>query len=257
MPEVYAISNRTLKRAGRALGRARDVDVALALAAEVEARAPLFAPPLTLVRTTLLRDQLRGRRKMIKRLDALDFEPLIELQPHVTMAARTTDLEDVVAAAIVDQSERVDRAIQHASGVYFKDRAHGARIAIKKLRYLVEFSDSCDAQCKALKLLRRAQEALGQIHDREVLRSRLKRLDWDSQSTRAMSGALGELLEAEIRTFYQQFIARRPEIVALLQALHVWAAARHRGRLRRRMLTVGMAAVPSAAIVVLAKRVAR
>jgi CHAD domain-containing protein len=248
-------AHQALKDAGRVLGNARDVDVALELAAEIETRAPVFALPLAALRTTLVREQLRRRRKMVKRLDALQFEPLFALHRHARTASRPAEMERVVAAAIAEHSELVARAVDHASGVYFTNRAHGTRIALKKLRHLVELADGCEAQCKALKLLRRSQEALGQIHDREVLRAHLKQMDWDSEAARATSTALAEVLEAEIRTFYQKFLTRRSELAALLRALHDWATVLRTSRRRRRMLTAAVAAVPSAAMVMLARRI--
>src|SRR5688500_11281570 len=66
----------TFKAIGRALGKARDHDEALRLVGEIEGRSPATAPAAAVLRTRLLPEQLRQRRRLIKTLEGLDLAVL-------------------------------------------------------------------------------------------------------------------------------------------------------------------------------------
>jgi hypothetical protein len=99
-----------------------------------------------------------------------------------------------------------------------------------------------------LKVLRRAQEALGRIHDRQVLLDRV-----DHQGEAPAMAELRRLLEAEARTLYAHFVHTRAEVLQLCDAASEWAAT-HKNRARKRMLTMGIVAVPSAALMLMARK---
>ena len=137
------------KRLGRSLGRVRDADVRVALLALLETRMPHAAPALVVLRQQREQERLDLVRKLIKRLERLEAVRLIEMldQHHVSIASAVSggvragrnwrrDLRYTLrerAGATVD-------AIDHATGVYFPNRAHAARIAIKKMRYAMEIA---------------------------------------------------------------------------------------------------------------------
>jgi CHAD domain-containing protein len=75
----------------------------------------------------------------------------------------------------VRRATQLRDAIANASAVYLPDRLHDVRIALKKLRYAVELaSESTAVASPDLPALKRAQEILGQMHDRQVLLDRVR-----------------------------------------------------------------------------------
>ena len=66
----------TIRTAGRALGRARDVDVVAAMLYRAEARMPSAALAVGLARQRIGSKQQRSRRRMIKRLESLALDEL-------------------------------------------------------------------------------------------------------------------------------------------------------------------------------------
>jgi len=246
-----------VKALGQALGRAREEDEALRLLGEIELRAPGAAAAAATMRARLLPGQVRRRRQLIKQLESLDLEAVDRLA-HV--AGRRSRFQrwrapsaPALRAAIAHGAETAERKIRHAAGVYFPNRAHRARIAIKKLRYLAEMIEKgAPARKGAIRALRNAQEALGQIHDREMLRSRLS----DLMEEEEVHGAreLARTLEAECRSMFESYRAMRPAALAACADLRVWAA--RPAKLRPRLLVVGAVAVPSAALL-LASRARR
>lgn len=248
-----AEARSTLKTIGRALGRARDQDAALNLVHEIEGRVPTAAPAAAVLRSRLLPEQLRQRRRLIKTIEAADLEPLDRLDAALDRHfhrsrhfwVRPHPLPAVVAAIGVG-AEIVQERVEHAAGVYFPNRAHNARVAIKKLRYAVELLDHGQSVRKrSIRALRTAQEALGHVHDREMLLRRLMAVAGEEEVPAAR--ALAGVLEAETRSLFETYRAMRPAVLAACAELVVWS--RHAtAPARPRLLLVGAVALPSAAV---------
>ena len=247
----------SVKALGQALGRAREEDEALRLLDEVERRAPGAAGAAATMRARLLPSQLRRRRKLIKQLESLDLEAVDRLA-HAAggrsrLARWRARSSPALGAAIAHAAETAERKIRHAAGVYFPNRAHRARIAIKKLRYLAEMIERGTPVRKGtIRSLRNAQEALGKIHDREMLLSRLS----DVTEEEEVQGAreLARTLEAECRSIFESYRPMRAAVLAACADLRVWAA--RPAESRQRLLVVGAVALPSAALL-LASRARR
>ncbi len=130
------------KRLGRSLGRVRDADVRVALLASLEQRIPHAAPTLVLVRQRREHERLALIRKMIKRLERLDAIRMVDglaSESPGWLAMRRwgwgLSWQRKLRSVACTRAEAARDAIDHATGVYFPNRAHSARIAIKKLRY--------------------------------------------------------------------------------------------------------------------------
>jgi hypothetical protein len=145
----------------------------------------------------------------------------------------------------------------HATGVYFPDRSHALRVSLKKLRYVLELSDDWEGHRRGLKLLRRAQQALGEIHDRQMVLENLKRATRKAGENIPSADALIRVLEAECRTLYEKFLARRDDVLRLCEVVRQWATSHRLSRRRGTMLTMGMVALPSAAALILARQARR
>jgi CHAD domain-containing protein len=244
-----------LKSASKALGASRDVDVAIDLLNDIERRSPSTAAAAATLRAHLVPEQARRRRKLIKRLESLGVEKLLrDVVLAKTDAARARDRRTVraLAEAMPARVEAVTAAVEHATGVYFPNRAHGVRVAVKKLRYLVEFQDDRDAARRpVLRALKRAQDVLGRLHDREMLARRLGRLARDRDIP--SSDVLSSMLEAEVRGLFEEYRDARTELIGACTALTEHARDAH-WKLPKRMLKVGAVAVPSAAVLLFASR---
>jgi hypothetical protein len=114
--------------------------------------------------------------------------------------------------------------------VYFPNRLHKTRIAIKRLRYAFELADRTAnwRPPKALRLLKDAQDALGHVHDREVLLRRLtvfRDTERGCESDPAID-ALEHYLRAEIRQFHQTFLVSSGELFTVCGACEAVASSR-------------------------------
>jgi CHAD domain-containing protein len=250
----------TVKVLGRALGKARDTDEALRLVSDIEARSPSTAPAAAVLRARLLPEQARQRRRLIKALEAIDGDGLEQLREAVRHEIssggqyrwRRQGSQPGVAAAIAGQAENLERRIDHASGIYFPNRAHNARVAIKKLRYAVELLDGNEPiRTPSIRVLRRGQEALGQVHDREVLLQRLTSLAEDEDIPAARE--LARVLEAESRSIFETYRAMRPALLEVCTALAAWSR-QGVGHAHAGLLLIGAVALPSAAVLLASRR---
>lgn len=252
----------TVKALGRALGKARDKDEALRLVGDIEGRSPSTAPAAAVLRARLLPEQLRQRRRLIKALEAADVDGLEQLREavrHEISRARRhrwgrNGSSPRLAAAIAEGAETLEQRIDHASGVYFPNRAHKVRVAIKKLRYAVELLDEHEQiRKRSVRVLRRAQDALGQVHDRELLLQRLMSLAEDEDIPAARK--LASVLDGESRSIFESYRAMRRSLLAACSELAAWSR-QGLGHARGRLLLVGAVALPSAAVL-LASRARR
>jgi hypothetical protein len=116
------------------------------------------------------------------------------------------------------------QAVDHGSGVYFPQRTHAIRIAVKKLRYAVEVAHEVQLWTppRLLKDLRRLQARLGDIHDHQLLRDRLGELAGPADAGELL--LMDGLLRADIERGHGEFIARRSRLQLIADACERFAA---------------------------------
>ena len=200
------------RKTARALGRVRDLDVTLQLLDDLERRAPSAAPAAAFCRRELFRRRTAARRRLVRKLDDLSLRRLPEL-----LNGRTPRLDRALADQARTRAAAVEQAVDHASGVYFPRRAHAARIEIKKLRYLIEFHDPSHRE--SLKVLRKGQEILGDIQDRQVVQGMVQELLADSPAPDVDLAPLVAMLEAECVVLYDRFIERRGDLLDVCERI--------------------------------------
>jgi len=204
------------KEVGRALGRVRDIDVQIGLIRDLERHAPQTAPSLVLVRQDHERDRLAGMRRLIKTLERLDVDAVLGgITTRHPSGARnrlgSRAWRDHLRQLLRERAVAAAEGIAHATGVYFPNRAHSARIAVKKLRYAAEISEATGAAHlkSAIKSLRKGQEVLGEMHDRAALSDTLARyVDRDHVSADHLA-LTSQVLEGEILDLHTRYLARR------------------------------------------------
>ena len=212
------------KRVGRSLGRVRDADVRLALLATLETRMPHVAPALVVLRQQRETERLRLLRKLVKKLERLEAVRLIEMLDEHRLsvtgsmswgisAGRTwrRDLGWTLRVRAADTAA----AIEHATGVYFPHRAHNARIAIKKMRYAMEIADETSSTDRRpeIRELKKAQDLLGELHDRQELIDNLTATCGDKPDITNQVLELKQTIDAENHDVHSRYLARRRAIL--------------------------------------------
>ena len=238
-----------VSKAARALGRVRDADSGQQLIQDVERRFPFAAATLGRLRSAYLDQQYKSRRKAIKKLEALELHRLprlIERAAHHTPGRLSGSWKGSLLRHVALRADELRASIEHASGVYFSKRAHSTRMAIKQLRYTLELAATLGVALapRGIRLLKKAQEALGAAHDRDVLLDELETL------RRRESGAidpievdaLSRFLRAETLALHQRYVERRQELLSLCR---LCCSSPRRGITAARVAMVAGIGIPS------------
>jgi CHAD domain-containing protein len=227
-----------ITNATRQLGTVRDLDVMIGLLDRKAAMVPAAALAVAAARRTLTGRRTLEQRALIKALEHLDLDRLaVPSHPRRALALPTGPFrwrapwERTLRDRVGRRAEQLHDAIAHATGVYFPNRLHSVRIAVKKLRYAVEAAAHLGAwhRPRLLKDLRRIQAGLGDLHDAEILRQRVGTLidaDVPAHETTALIAALG----ADIGLLHESYLGRRDRLHLIADVCGRDAAPRVRFR---------------------------
>ena len=212
------------KQMGRSLGRVRDADARIDLLRYCESRVPLAAPALVVVRQREEKRRLRRARKLLKSFERLSMED--ELARLVARAPWKRSRVWVSYAGawrgelcrlLTDRAIAARDAVIHATGVYFPNRAHEARIAIKKLRYSAEIATQIGygVADSLIRDLKKTADVLGDQHDRQALVDQLVSEDGTEDSAhQEQLRQVQQVLEAEIKGLHARYLERRGAVFA-------------------------------------------
>ena len=216
------------KRMGRTLGRVRDADTRVALVRYLEARIPHAAPSLVLVRQAEEHRRLTIMRKLVKRFERLQVERELGHQQHATARWRTarwpwaTRWRDVLRTHVAERARGTCEAVEYATGIYFPNRVHSARIEIKKFRYATEIAVETALLDDAgvLRVLKKSQDLLGDLHDRQTLLNDLRQTAAHDARIDATHLCLVEqVVEADIADLHARYLQRRDAIRTACSAI--------------------------------------
>jgi CHAD domain-containing protein len=205
----------------RALGRARDADVHLELIADIQRRLGPIAPSLAALAAHHQTRREELVRRLIKRLERFDIDDVIDELPRLWASrhwrwGRSPAWRLTLRRTIIERAREADEAIAHATGVYFPNRVHAARMALRQLRYALEIAQETGANghLPAIKYLRKSQDVLGALHDRHMLQQELERhsSDTDDRPARADMHLVVQLLASECHDLHARYLSRRPRL---------------------------------------------
>jgi CHAD domain-containing protein len=207
---------KAYKKVGRVLGRVRDIDVQLALIQNLEAHATQTAPSLVIIRQDYERERLSKTRRLIKTLERIDVGALLHAASEghpggLRRRLMSNGWQRQLSRLVIERARDAVTAIAHATGVYFPKRAHSTRIAIKQVRYAAQIADATgigDIQ-PAIKTLRKGQEILGDLHDRQTLADTVERYADHDGVKAAQIELTHEVLEREVIQLHREYLARR------------------------------------------------
>lgn len=272
-PNMAARLGGVVRRAGRQLGRVRELDVMREHLERMGARFPDSAAAAAVGRRSLLKSQLRARRTLIRSFERLSFDRRVSktLPAATTVASlrdRTRTFSDWggrLRGRIGERARAVSSAVDHASGVYFPDRAHAARVATKKLRYTIEVAEQTGVwrPLNLLRDLRKVQADLGELHDAQVLLEQLDTLVPEDSVPPRERRVLAAALQSDIAAYHAKYVSKRERLRRICDAClrfagdarsdrghHIWTPARP-------LLAASALALPAAGLAFLTVRRAR
>lgn len=262
-PEKVRAVKAVFRRAGRRLGRVRELDVIREHLERLEERVPEAAVAAALARRTVGERQASARRKLIKSLERLRLGRFAK-GAHLSTGAferlrhparAFSDWRAPLRDRIVARARNLAEAVEHGSGVYFPNRLHTIRIAAKKLRYSVELAERTGVwrPPRLLRDLRRIQATLGALHDAQVLLDRLDEFVPRDAAGKADVASLASALRVDIDRYHQEYLAKRDRVRAICEAcVRVMEDGASRIRVPRPALVAASAAVVPAGLFLIA-----
>jgi CHAD domain-containing protein len=217
--DLRAYLAKDLRRVRRALGPLRELDVLIELAGALTTSHPEYTRDLTAVIAQLekarrrasgkaARDGIeRRQRRVIKRLRKLSDD----LDDKA--GARGERWRRVLGARVAKRAGAVIKAIGKAGSDDDPKRLHAVRLTLKKLRYAVELAKAASGVTPTpdFRRLRRAQDLLGELHDRQLLMARLRRSD--------ALGVVISQIERDCRRLHVRYIRSRGSLLVACQRL--------------------------------------
>ena len=222
---------RRLRTVTSRLGAVREHDVLLEVIDEFHASRRVSGDALARVGMAVARDRDAARERALERLPVDEMRRLARKMRSIAESAESHGSEPARAvrwaldARLTRRATRLGEALRDAGAVYLPERLHAARIAVKKLRYVLEVAGHlAGAHVKDdLTLLRRAQDTLGRMHDLQVLIDRARAV----QATLAPPSvtvwraldALVRALDDDCRRLHARYMKLRPALESLAQRL--------------------------------------
>jgi CHAD domain-containing protein len=215
LPRAAALRPR-LKALQLATNHGRDLEVQLAWVARARARLPSVRERAGVgaIILQLERDQTRAVASGLRHIEA-DF-PALELELRRSLSVPSPTPTGGCAALLTelcsDLSRRLQRRLSEVKSLEQVDEPHAARIAAKRLRYLLETVAGLSPPAAAMvRTLKGLQDLLGDLHDVQLMAQRLerlgRRLTRGRVSKRAAVTALHRRAEREIRRLFHRLEA--------------------------------------------------
>ena len=228
--------NRKMRALTRALGPIRELDVELHILEDRATPPGMSDRVLEIVRREItsrrqtLREELDGDapvsdvKRLLKKLERVaDGNGRRTGQGRKQKAAIKLEAEwrGVLAARLMRRAKRLRATIDDAGPLYVPDRLHGVRISAKKLRYALEIARDAGVAGTAplLKILKRHQERLGDMHDLQMLLKHVR----ETETAPGVGSNMGDLtvyadsLDRECRRLHAGFVDHRDQLAVVVK----------------------------------------
>jgi len=239
--------SRRLRRVTSRLGTVRELDVLLLLIDELHDSRRIHRDALSRVAVAVSKRRDDERSRLFSRLPMAELRRIaaklrrvadelahIDAGRRASSAARA--LRWAVDARVARRGAKLIAVMEQAGSVYLPERLHAVRIALKKFRYAAELAANAAGEKKSpeLRTLKRGQDALGRLHDLQVLLDRVRQLQATltppNLSVWRALDALVVDLESECRQLHARYMRLRPDIEAAAAKLLRGAGAPDRSR---------------------------
>ncbi|MEO8076273.1 MAG: CHAD domain-containing protein [Acidobacteriota bacterium] len=217
-------AGRTLKKIGRALGRVRDLGVALEIIGDLERTAPGADGCTADIRRSVVAERAWARCRLANELDELTLEDLEDVSNLAPRPRRDSSrvsnraYDDPIRDALRERAMALTQAIPRGSALYVPKRAHRLRMDARKLRHILECASDPDTIApNGLKILKTVQEVLGSLRDRQVLRKRFARR-WDHEGGSNVAVVLSTI-DADCRSLFAGYVSWRARLLEVCAAI--------------------------------------
>lgn len=219
-------ARRRVRTLTQALGRVRELDVALQLLETDELAGATPQTVMVEARRHLLEERHARREAMQTRLRKLNLKRFERRLVALTEAAAGEDQarwRRALATRLTRRAARLREAIAEAGSLYVPERLHAVRLAAKQLRYGLEIAGEVRVRGAATlaAAVRRSQLTLGALQDRTVLLREVQEAAARAEDTASRRGLLrlAAVLEGKARELHARYLAQRDDLEAAVTAV--------------------------------------
>jgi CHAD domain-containing protein len=214
-----------MREVTRSLGPVRELDVQIGLLDKEADNDATSAAALAVVRRELATRRQAIREKLAEDPPVGDVKKLVRKLERVAEVKgkksrrirQETAWRAALGAQLMRRAKKLAAAIDDAGPLYASDRVHNVRIAIKKLRYALEFALEAGepSAASAVKILRKQQERLGRLNDLEILSRRVR----EAEASPRVGGRLSDLaayadsIDLVCRRLHAEFVEQRDALL--------------------------------------------
>lgn len=212
---------KKIRRLTKALGAVRELDVTLHVLDELAAKDTLPRLALEEARGHVVNERDERRKVMLKRMEDVDLAKLDRRLSSVgeVLANEPSEIwRDALSARLVKRSKTLASAISDAGHIYGAEQLHRVRIAAKKLRYALELAYDAGLRAAAsapVRVVKRAQDTLGTLHDLQVLQTHVAAVQAQPNDRKRPDGGLdiiARALEDQCRHLHARYVAMIPRL---------------------------------------------
>lgn len=208
-------AQRKIRRVTRALGVVRELDVTLTVLDTLAATGILPRLALEEVRRRVVEEREARRADMLKRLERVNLAKLEKRLQSVSgqlQEVSTDEWRDALRDRLVKRRKALRAAITAAGQMYHPEALHQVRIATKKLRYALEIAAEAGVKAAAplVAKLKRMQDALGTLHDLQILQGHVASVQARKPGRTLPAGSLdtvADALERQCRHLHARYLA--------------------------------------------------
>jgi CHAD domain-containing protein len=228
---------RRLRKVTQRMAPSRELDVLARQLDELRQSGRYDEESLSRVASAISQQRAAARERLVEKLPVADLRRVAsklekiaqELAPEKAEGesrSATRGWRWAVGARIGRRASALKAAVEDAGAMYLPERLHAVRIGVKKLRYAVELESDVSSAGKLtphLRTLKRNQERLGRLHDRQVLIDQVRQVQ--ASSTRpdvAVWRRLDTLvttLENECRRLHARYLRDSAALLAVCDSV--------------------------------------
>ncbi len=221
---ALANANKEIRRLTEALGRVRELDVALALVRDLTARRPDLTAGTQAMRAAIERERATHLAALRDRVSAGRLRKVSRLLADAAARSDQAGTSRRVVPGIDRLADRLAEAVERAGVLYAIDRLHEVRIAAKKLRYALELEGEIAGRSmnRWLSTVKRVQDILGRLHDLEVLAAHASAIAGAPNTPgeiRPAARAIIDVLEQEIHERHAAYLGSRDALRRIIRAV--------------------------------------
>ncbi len=221
------LARREIRRLTVALGRVREMDVALDIVSGLGTRRPDLAAGTDAIRAAIERERASHLGTLRERVSVARLRRVSRWLAEAARRADEGRAADSGATDLRTLGDHLAARIEHAGVLYAVDRLHAVRVAAKKLRYTLELEHEVRGRSteKWVLAVRRVQAVLGRLHDLEVVAGYAAVIGGADvgEEVRTAVQSVRDILEQEIHEQHAAYLGSRD---VLLRVAHAAGRAR-------------------------------